>query len=50
MEITHEELDSIGPELIRFSNTVGDPQTGERNADKLEMIRKLLYKNNPRAA
>lgn len=45
-KITHQELDSIGPELIRFSNTVGDPLMGERNADQLDMIRKLLYKNN----
>ena len=48
-KITHEELDSIGPELIRFSNTVSDPLMGEKNADKLDLIRKLLYKNNPGA-
>ena len=48
-KITHEELDSIGPELIRLSNTVGDPLMGEKNVEKLELIRKLLYKNNPRA-
>lgn len=48
-KITHVELDSIGPELIRFSNTVGDPQMGDRNAEKLDLIRKLLYKNNPKA-
>lgn len=48
-KITHEELDLIGPELIRFSNTVGDPLMGEHNVDKLEMLRKLLYKNSPGA-
>ena len=48
-KITHEELDSIGPELIRFSNTVGDSLMGEKNVDKLDLIRKLLYKNNPGA-
>ena len=36
-KITHEELDSIGPELIRFSNTVSDPLMGEKNADKDEL-------------
>lgn len=48
-KITHKELDSIGPELIRFSNTVGDSLMGEMNVNKLDSIRKLLYKNNPRA-
>ena len=48
-KITHKDLDFIGPELIRLSNTVGDQLMGERNADKLDSIRKLLYKNNPSA-
>lgn len=48
-KITHEELDTIGEELIRFSNTIGDPLMCERNMDNLDKIRKILYKNNLRA-
>lgn len=46
-EITHNELDSIGPELIRLSNSVGRKDYAEKNHIALSELRTLLYKNNP---
>ena len=48
-DITHKELDTIGPELILLSNTVGSKEFEEENHYAVSKLRKLLYKNNPNA-
>ncbi len=48
-KISHKELDSIGPVLIQLSNSVGKTSDAEKNYQVIDELRKILYKNNPKA-